>query len=517
MYSALSARLDHFWRIPVVYFVTLTALASATPLAFAPYYCFWLMPLVFGGFIRLLELKPERAVRSAYWFGLVGYTAQFWWIHEALHGVAGLPNLYALPLTVLLPAALAVFPALAVRLWRGNGLARAWSVGLLLPIVWTLAEFARERMFTGFGWGALGYTQIADMSPLAGFAPLGGIHLVTLATALAGAWLVLLVNNKRRREQAVALAGLAVLFGGGFLLRAQSFTEPAGEKVSVALAQGNIEQRLKFDPEKLPETFQRYFELVRSTKAQIVVLPETAFPLFWQDMDPFIPEAFAEAARQNGSRLAVGVPVYTEDGLGYLNAMMDITDYRADTPAPLPLYAKNHLVPFGEYKPFPVLTERLYGLMNLPLAEFKRGGEGQKPFAMAGQQVAFNICYEDGFGDELIASAKQSTLLANSSNMAWYGQSNAMWQQLQQSQARALELGRYMLRATNTGATAIVSPQGQVVKLAAPDTVALLEGEVQGMTGETPYMQTGGSWPLIVVLAVSAALLRLRGRRKRAG
>lgn len=508
-FSALSNKLDRFWRIPIVYFVTLTVLAAATPLSFAPYYCFWLMPLLFGGLIRLTELKPHRSVASAYWFGLVGYTAQFWWIHTALHDVSGLDNLFAIPLTFLLPAFLALYPAAAFWLWRKNRLSRLWSVGVLLPVLWTLAEFARERVLTGFGWGALGYSQIANFSPLAGFAPVGGIHLVTLATAFAGAWLVLLVNNGRQPERWGALAALLVLFGSGHLLRQQTFTEPSGEPVSVALPQGNIEQHLKFDHDRLPETYRRYFEQISSTRAQIVVLPETAFPQFLQDLEPGLLAAFAQAAQQNGSALAVGIPIYTDNGTAYLNAMVNLADYRDDETLP-PVYAKNHLVPFGEYKPLPMLTERLYREMNMPLADFKRGGAAQTPFAMAGQKVAFNICYEDGFGDELIASAKQATLLANSSNMAWYGDSNAMWQQLQQSQARALELGRYMMRATNTGATAIVSPQGSVVKQAAPNTATVLEGEVQGMTGETPYMKIGSSWPLMAVLAAVAAALLLR-------
>ena len=133
---------------------------------------------------------------------------------------------------------------------------------------------------------------------------------------------------------------------------------------------------------------------------------------------------------------------------------------------------------------------------------------------MAGEKVAFNICYEDGFGDDLIAPAKQSTLLANSSNMAWFTGSNAMWQQLQQSQARALEMGRYMIRATNRGATAIVSPQGNIVSIAPSDVAGVLEGTVQGRTGETPYMRLGGSYPLAGLLVILLALIGWKTRRK---
>lgn len=512
--SAFLRKTDRLWKIPAVYFAVLTLLAWATPLAFAPYRHFWLMPLLFGAFVRLTELKPKRAIVSAYWFAWAGYSAQFWWIHTALHDVSGLPNLYAVPLTVLLPAFLALFPATVFWIYEHYRLPRWLGIGLALPVLWTLGEFARERALTGFGWGALGYSQIADYSPLAGFAPVGGIHMVSLATACLACWLVLSVDNCLWRQRLGASVLIVALLATGHYLRGREFTHKQGEPVSVALAQGNIPQTLKFDEAAYRHTYRRYFEQVAHTKAQIVVLPETAFPQFLQNLEPGLLTQFAETAQRNGSALAVGIPAFSDDGEGYLNAVINLADYRPEQPNRFQIYAKNHLVPFGEYKPLPMLTEPLYRMMNMPLADFRRGGSGQRPFDMAGQKVAFNICYEDGFGDELIASAREATLLANSSNMAWYGKSNAMWQHLQQSQARALELGRFMIRATNTGATAIVSPQGKITAQAEPDTAAVLEAQVQGMSGETPYMRMGGSLPLIGLLSVLAGLLFWFGRKK---
>ncbi|WII94206.1 apolipoprotein N-acyltransferase [Kingella negevensis] len=497
------AKLDSFWQKPPVYFFVLTLIAAATPFTFAPYYQFWLMPLLFGALIRLTELKPHRRVSSAYWFGVVAYATQFWWIHTALHDVSGLSNVFAIPLTFLLPMFLALYPAAAFwALGKFDHLPRGWRIGVALPMIWTLAEFARERVLTGFGWGALGYSQIASGSPLAGFAPVSGIHLVTLLTAAVSAWLVLLVDNSVVKQRIAAAAAIVGVLFSGCILKTVEWTQPIGDTTTVALAQGNISQQLKFDENALPETYRRYYNQVSQSKAQIIVLPETAFPQFLQNTQPEILNAFAQAAKQNGSALAVGVPVFTADGANYLNAMVLLSQYDETQPEKMALYAKNHLVPFGEYKPLPALTNSLYKIINMPLADFQRGGVGQKPFEMAGQKVAFNICYEDGFGDELIASARESTLLANASNMAWYGASNAMWQQLQQSQTRALELERTMIRATNTGATAIVSHKGEVVAQAQPDTEAVLEGAVQGRSGETLYMKLGGSLPLIGLLVL---------------
>lgn len=512
----LFTRLDALWRKPAVYWPLLMVLAAATPLTFAPYYHFWLMPLLFGAFIRLLELRPERQIRSAYLFGLVAYVCQFYWIHTALHDVSGLPNLYAVPLTFLLPAYLALFPMLAVWLWQKTRLNRPLKTGLALPIFWTLTEFARERLLTGFGWGALGYSQIADASPLAGFAPLAGIHLVTLATAFAGAWLVLLIDNPQQtRQRLAALCALIALFAAGALLRQTDFTRPDGTQASVALPQGNIPQHLKWEESQIEANIRRYFDLVGQSRADIVILPETALTVMLQQLPPEIINAFTRQAETNGSALAVGVARFTDDGENYENAVINLSGYQPAQGYDMPYYAKDHLVPFGEYIPLPALTGWLYQMMNIPLSGFTPGGQAQAPLLLGNQKVAFNICYEDGFGDELIASAKQASLLANVSNMAWYGNSYAMDQHLQQSQARALELGRYMVRATNTGMTAIINPHGQIIALLPANTAQVLHGEIEGRQGETPYMRLGSSRPLMLLLAGVLLGIFVWARRRR--
>ncbi len=504
----MALSLQHILRKPFRHFVVLTALALATPYAFAPYYHFWLMPLIFAGLVTLTELRPHCRVLTAYWFGLVAYTAQFWWIHTALHDVSGLPNLYAIPLTFLLPMFLATFPAIAFWLDEKHHLPRPIAIGVMLPLLWTITEFARERVLTGFGWGALGYSQITNgFSPLSGLAPIGGIHLVTLATAAVGCWLVLILRNPSWWQRGIFATLTGLLVWQSHDANQIDYTYRQPKPIRVALLQGNIPQNLKFDDAQLLPTYQTYFNQVAKTKAEIVVLPETAFPQFLQHIDRKLIERFADQAKQNGSALAVGVPAFTEDGKDYLNAMINLAHYSPSTPDKIQVYAKNHLVPFGEFKPLPHLTEPLYRQMNMPLADFKRGGIWQEPFDMAGEKVAFNICYEDGFGDELIASAKKATLLANASNMAWYGNSNAMWQQLQQSQARALELGRYMIRATNNGVSAIIDSKGKVIATSAPNTATILEGVAHGVVGQTPYMRLGSSWYLFYTMMAAVGLL----------
>ena len=360
-----------------VYWPLVMLLAAATPLAFAPYYHFWLMPLLFGALIRLTELRPQNSVSGAYCFGLVGYAAQFYWIHTALHDISGLPNLYALPLTILLPAYLALYPAACFWLLEKARLPRGWRIGLLLPVLWTLAEFARERAITGFGWGALGYSQVADLSPLAGYAPVGGVHLLTLLCAFCGAWLVLVLHNQGWKWWVLPLVLLISVIVGGWQLRQVRFTEPDGSSATVALAQGNVAQTLKWDAEYLSETMQSYYEQVANSHADITILPETAIPVMRQDLQEYNPgilDQFAYEAQRNGSALAMGIAQYNQQRTGYLNAVINLSNYHPDRPDDIPFYAKNHLVPFGEYKPLPAITEPLYRMMNMPLAGFERGG-----------------------------------------------------------------------------------------------------------------------------------------------
>ena len=501
-------------RKPILYWPLLLGSALLSPLAFAPYRLYWLMPLLFGLLLLLTHLRPQYMVRSAYLWGLAAYTAQFYWINIALHDVAGLPQPYAVPLTLLLPAYLALYPALCFWLLEKFRLPPLPRLLLVLPPLWTLGEYAREHALTGFGWGALGYSQIAA-SPLAGFAPLSGIHLVTLATAWLAALLAAILLAPALRPRLALLTAAALLLLAGYGLKQHPFTHADGTRASVALGQGNIEQTLKWNPEQVAPTLQRYYNQVAESHADIVILPETAIPVMRQDLPEGIINQFADQAARNGSALALGIAQYTDNGQGYLNAVISLSDYNPEQPDALPFYAKDHLVPFGEYIPLPALTGWLYQMMNIPLSGFTPGGQAQAPLVLGNQKVAFNICYEDGFGDELITSAKEASLLANVSNMAWYGNSYAMDQHLQQSQARALELGRYMVRATNTGMTAIINPHGQIIALLPANTAQVLHGEIEGRQGETPYMRLGSSRPLMLLLAGVLLGMFVWARRRR--
>lgn len=502
-------------------FAIILAISSGalTPFAFAPYRLFWLMPILFGTLLFLSAIQKKRAVWIAFLWGLSAYLAQNYWVNISLHDIAGLPLYYSLPMTLLFALYLALYPAVCFWLLEKMPISNAWRFGLALPALWTLSEYMRENALTGFGWGALGYSQIAE-SPLAAYAPIGGIHLVTLVLVFLVSWAVSAFLVKSLYQKIAAVSGVVLLLALGFHLQNLSFTERDGTSARVALVQGNVEQIMKFDMQYIIPTIQMYYAAVAdidSSKADIVILPETAIALLRQTLPQGTLSQFATTAKRNKVALALGIAQYTSDFTGYENAVISLADFNPEKQDDIPYYAKNHLVPFGEFRPLPKLTDPLYLLMNMPLDSFSRGGSQQKPLSLANQQVGFNICYEDGFGDEIIDMAAQSSILANVSNLAWFGQSNAMNLQLQHAQARALETGRYMVRATNTGISAAIAPDGTVQAMIPRNVRQTLIHTVYGYRGETPYMAMGGSRLLMTTLFLLIVAMWIIGgfRRRR--
>ena len=430
-----------------------------------------------------------------------------------------MPSWLAVALTLLLCAYLALFPALTGWVCHTLG-CRSQLVALAtVPALWTLTEWLRGWLFTGFPWLAVGYSQVPE-SPLAGYIPVLGIYGATFLTAASAALLAIgIASVLQRREKPPShsvhnplrhawLPALVVVWGGGFALQQVVWTVPAGEAISVALIQGNIAQDLKWRDDRVFTTLAVYRDLIASSDARLTVLPETALPLFLHNVPRDYLDAIAAHARRYNGDVLLGVPERL-DARTYYNSVLSVGS------APEQFYRKSHLVPFGEFVPLKLLFGWFLDVANIPLADFTRGATTQQPLAVAGQQVAVNICYEDVFGAEIARQLPQASLLVNVSNVAWFGRSIAPRQHLQISQARALETGRPMLRATNTGMTAIIDAHGRVQNVAPEFTASVVSGEVSGHTGVTPYVRWL-DWPvLLVALLVAAAAGIKRFLRRR--
>ena len=502
----------------------LAALAGAvTVLGFAPFYLFALPVATLAVLIVLWRRAAGRraAALIGFSFGLGYFLTGVSWVYVSLHDFGAMPAPLAGILTLLFCAYLALYPALTGWIYYSLGPRSALATLAALPALWTLAEWLRGWLFTGFPWIALGYSQI-PASPLTGYVPVLGIYAASLATVVTAGTIVMLWESwkdeggRMKATITVPRAGkasfilqrlrfllhpslfiLAALLAGGYALRQLDWTTPEGEPIVVSLLQGNIPQEMKWRDDKIGATLDKYLRLVDSSNARLIVLPETALPLFLHDVPQYYLNGFASHARSNGGDVLIGAPERT-DKRDYFNSVLSFGA------APTQTYRKSHLVPFGEFVPLKPLFGWFLEVVQIPLLDFARGAETQQPLAVAGQRVAVNICYEDAFGAEIIRQLPHATLLANVSNVAWFGRSIAPQQHLQISQARALETGRYMLRATNTGMTAIIDPYGRVRKVAPEFTESIVTGVVQGRAGATPYVRWGNT--PIVALALLLAL-----------
>jgi len=484
-------------------------LGAASVLAYAPLGWFPLLWLTLGGLFGLLGIaattREGARLGAAFGFGL--FLAGVSWVYVSLSVFGGMPAPLAGLATFLFCAVLTVFPtlvgALFVRFAPAGWLRRA----LLFAALWVLTEWLRGWVFTGFPWLAIGYAQ-APPSPLAGFAPLFGVYGVSLLSALLGALLFEVLKGRFAGQTLSAqpwpLAAVGLLLLAGGLLSEVRWTAARGEPLSVALLQGNVAQDLKWRPEKFADSLRTYYRLALEHPAQLTVLPETALPAFLDQVPRDYLDDLKKLAMRRQGDLLFGIALADAiDQARYANGAVSIGASAQQT------YAKSHLVPFGEF--VPLGFSWFLAMAHIPMSDFTPGAARQAPLRIAGQQVAVNICYEDAFGEEIIRALPEATLLVNLSNVAWFGDSLAPAQHLQMAQMRALETGRMMLRATNTGMTAIVGADGHVQAVLPPFTRAALVGEVRGYAGTTPFVRWG-NWPVIVFALLLAALVVRRQR-----
>ncbi len=469
---------------------------AAAALGFSPGW----FPVALLGFAALIHLwlaSGRSAFLIGFCFGLGLFGVGVSWVYVSMSRFGGLAAPLAGIATLGFCGFLALFPAIAG--WALARLPQSSGRPLAIPALWVITEWLRGWILTGFPWLSLGYSALD--TPLAGYAPLGGTYLVSLAAASAALLLWLVAAGERRWLSAAAFAAICII---GAALQTVEWTKPAAKPVSVSLLQGNIEQSLKFDPARYPRILETYARLADASRARLIVLPETAVPRFLDSVPPAFLADLQAIARRNGGDALLGVPIRAAPGV-YFNSVISLGV------SPQAAYHKVHLVPFGEF--VPAGFRWFVDTMAIPLADFSRGAPSQRPLAVAGERVAVNICYEDAYGDEILRRLPEATLLVNVSNVAWFGDSLAPGQHLQIARMRALETGRMHLTATNTGITAAIAADGTVLAQLPQFAENKLEIEARGRSGATPYVALADG----PALALSALLLFFFAARRRSG
>ena len=483
----------------------------------------WLGLASLAGLAFFLDrcLSAREAFVTAWVFASAWLIASTWWLFIALHVYGGLPSVLAVLAVGLLGCGLAlIYGAAAWVYFRlGQMGARTFARGLVFASVWFLAEWVRGTLWTGFPWAAAGYAHVDGV--LRHWAPWVGVYGLSAISAALAMWCVAQRQDRVFRPQVyktLLVAVLAVMAAWAWWV-APSHSPALAERapLQVALVQGNVAQDMKFSKGAQKALLDYQAALLRNT-ADLVVTPETAIPYFAHQL----PERYWQDIRQryaSGQQAAlIGMPMLGEGKNAYTNSVLGLAPRQADY-----RYDKQHLVPFGEF--VPPMFHWFLDLMNIPLGDFTRGAAVQASLNWHGERIAPNICFEDLFGEELARGfadpAQTPTMLVNLSNIAWFGDSIAIEQHLNISRMRALELHRPMLRATNTGATAVIDAQGQVVARLPSGVQDTLQAQVQGVDEPpTPYarwVSVYGLWPMVLLALGTLATVGWQGYLARHG
>jgi apolipoprotein N-acyltransferase len=455
--------------------------------------------------VRLHGLAPHASAAHGLAFGLGWFVCSLWWLFISMHVYGGMPSIMAALGVFAFSLYLALYAAFSAIIYSFSSLNlqqyRMIICPLLFAAAWSLGEWLRGVVFTGFPWNATGYGHIDG--PLAGLAPWAGVDAVNFTAALIAALLAQAWQQRSKAAVAAALSAvaLALVALAGLAGRAQ-WAVPAGE-LRVALIQGNIAQEEKFATHKLAEALQMHMNMVSQAEAELIVTPETAIPVLPRHLPPELLNDLRAHVRGKGAALLVGIPLEHVPGR-YTNSVLGMTGSAGAAAASDYEYHKYHLVPFGEFIPFGFRW--FVNMMNMPLGDFDRGAINQASFAVNGQRVAPTICYEDVFGGELrhrfANAASAPTMFANLTNLAWFGNTFAIDQHLAIARMRSLEFARPSIRATNTGATVVIDHLGKVTHALPRLTRGTLKATVTGTTGLTPYARWGSAW-LITLCALT--------------
>ncbi len=525
----------------------LALLGAVHALSFAPGPLpHWILPFVQLFSLAALAYYVFRAgtVRQAalggFLFGVSNFALGLYWLYISMHDYGGMAAPLAGAAMLLLAAGLALFTTLATGLtrWLAAGHLRNFSnyrwqllAAAIWASCWTLSEWMRGTLFTGFPWLNIGYAHVEGV--LANWAPLLGVYGLAWLAAFASGAIALLACAKDTDNDAKAAVGVGLAIVSGLIgiaLGHIAWSQPQGAPMIVRLVQGNVPQSEKFDPQLIQRGVAAYMQLAalppkeEDGSPDLIILPETVVPMFQDTIPPQIWQQWLDIAQARNAHILMGIPLhermngkdrYTNSAIAF-DAATPLAALRAGQPGMR--YDKHHLVPFGEF--VPPGFRWFVDAMRIPLGDFNRGAPRQDLFQIGDQILAPDICYEDVFGEEIIQSVRHSqahgpgaSVLVNISNLGWFGDSWALRQHLQISRMRALETARPMIRATNTGMTAAIDPNGAVRAALEPMSKGVLDVEIQGMQGLTPYVR----WGNIPVLAWSVLLLLLGwglGRRR---
>lgn len=496
----------------------------------------WLQLLSLSFFAAWLDCseQPRDAFWRMWWFACAWLVGCLWWLFISMNTYGGMPAALAGGAVLALAASLACIYGAAAWIYRVIGVSQlgVMSKASAFAVLWMSAELVRGTLFTGLPWGAIGYAHVDGvLHPWGSWVGVYGLSgMAAFIAMLLGAENGLSRGAGRSRLAGMFLAAVCAVVGVAALTPDATVSEsPTQAPLTVTLLQGNVQQDLKFGS-GVAQALNYYKQGLLQSRANLVVIPETALPLLPQQLPAGYWQDLQKHFSQGQQAALIGMPlvarVNPEESVPrgqprqFTNSVLALQPPTAGEPY---RYDKHHLVPFGEF--VPPMFQWFVRLMNIPMGDFSRGAVAQPPFVWRGERIALNICYEDLFGEELAKSFadpdRAPTILVNLSNIAWFGDTVAIDQHLNISRMRAMELGRPMLRATNTGATAIINAQGVVTHRLPSAVQGALHGDVQGVHGPVTayarWVSVWGLWPLWGLAFVVLVFVAWQGSRAKYG
>ena len=458
------------------------ALGTLVPFAFAPYNLYFIS--IFTLSILFYFWSNSDSARESfilgYLFGFAMFGVGVNWLHISINLFGGVNIFGALLFTYIFIAYIALYPALcgylAVRFFKHSRI-------IALPALWLLTEWCRGWMLTGFPWLNIGSSQTDSV--LAGFAPVLGDYGVTFFVCLSAMAITILISGDTKRR-VIGIFLLILIIISSSILNNINWTNDLDKDIAIVLVQGAIPQEQKWKPEQRQKTYEIYSDLSKPFwSSDLIIWPETAIPSLYHLADDFI-NPISNKRMSSNALFMSGLAYKAPTSNNYFNSVLLIDDEHR-------FYHKDHLVPFGEYLPFKSLLGRILRFLKIPMSDFTSGDPEQKLFETDRGIFGMSICYEDAYGSEVRKALPDANILINVSNDAWFGDSLAPHQHLQMARMRALENGRYLLRSTNTGVSAVIDNKGKIISRSPQFKPHALSATVKLYAGETPYSKFGNS------------------------
>ncbi|SUO93533.1 apolipoprotein N-acyltransferase [Suttonella ornithocola] len=468
-------------------------LGSLLSLSFAPFNLWWLAFISLTG-IFVLWLTSLHPGRIGFLFGLGNFTTGVYWVYISLNTYGDAPLAFAILANITLILYLSLYPMLVGWLLGKLSVRKSLYRAALIPLLWLIAEFIRSYVLTGFPWLSIGYSQMSSF--LHNLAPIFGSYGVGLVLACLCTLFAYSIVKRTPYPIIIAIFIIAI----SAFTKNLHFTKPMGEAFSVALVQGNASQYTKFDPNQMYKDLDDYIALSANRKESVIIWPETAIAFMENAVKDNFLIPLDKLYYDKKQTLVTGIATGNLDK-DYYNSVITLGNGSRR-------YSKEHLLPFGEFTPMKPVFNLFNKYVDIPMSDFSRGGENQKPILTNGIPAGASICYEAAFGRVVRQSLPNAQYLINVSNDGWFQDSIAADQHLQMNQMRALELGREMARATNNGYTVFIDHHGHIISSLPRFEQGVLAGKIQPRIGLTPYAKYGNNL-FLFLLALYAIIVGL--------